>query len=137
MSQIMSQELVTIGPNAHVEEAARTLLEHGIHGLPVVDEGQLVGILTDTDLFEVFARLFAKPAEHRLTLLSTPAERDPQSPDLVRTAVACGLEIASIFSQELPQGEIASEVAINGSSDAVKRYLARLAALGVTRIDSR
>jgi CBS-domain-containing membrane protein len=45
---IMSQSLVTISPEAKVQEAIETLMRRKISGLPVVDvNGQLVGIITE------------------------------------------------------------------------------------------
>ena len=47
---IMTEEVVTIDADASVEEAAEILSNNNISGLPVVDEGELVGILTENDL---------------------------------------------------------------------------------------
>jgi CBS-domain-containing membrane protein len=45
---IMSQSLVTIGPEAKIQEAIETLMRKKISGLPVVDvNDQLVGIITE------------------------------------------------------------------------------------------
>ncbi|TLN03823.1 CBS domain-containing protein, partial [bacterium] len=42
-----------------IEEAARMLLQNKIHSLPVVDEaGELIGILTESDLFRMFTQKF-------------------------------------------------------------------------------
>jgi len=55
--EAMTSPAITIGPNAHVAEAARVMTEHGIKRLPVVNaEGRLVGILTRSDLVRAFAR---------------------------------------------------------------------------------
>ncbi len=43
-------DLHTIGPDATLEEAADLLIRHKIGGLPVVDDGVVVGIITETDL---------------------------------------------------------------------------------------
>ena len=44
---------VSITPMSRVEQAARLMLKHGVHGLPVVSvEGRLLGVLTITDLLE-------------------------------------------------------------------------------------
>jgi CBS domain-containing protein len=53
---VMSKNVVTIGPGAEVREAARLLLDHRIGALPVVDRGQLVGIITETDLLRAFVK---------------------------------------------------------------------------------
>ncbi len=48
---VMTRGVVTIRPNASILEAARLMLEHGISGLPVLDEAStLVGIVTERDL---------------------------------------------------------------------------------------
>jgi CBS domain-containing protein len=48
---VMTTEVVTVGPNAPFGEIVDALLERDISGLPVVDaHGMLVGIVTDADL---------------------------------------------------------------------------------------
>ena len=51
-SDVMSAAVVTVPADATIVEAAMVMLEHGISGVPVVDnEGRLVGIVTEGDLF--------------------------------------------------------------------------------------
>ena len=46
-SDVMTREILSVGPDTTVAEAIRTMLDHRISGLPVIDEaGRLVGILT-------------------------------------------------------------------------------------------
>lgn len=47
---VMSAPAVTIEPGAPVQEAARTMAEKKIGCLPVVGDGRLVGILTESDV---------------------------------------------------------------------------------------
>jgi len=48
---VMTRGVVSIRPDASILEAAHLMLEHGISGLPVIDEaGSLVGIVTERDL---------------------------------------------------------------------------------------
>lgn len=48
--QLMTQELITIGPEASLKEAARRMIESGVSGLPVTDDEQrLLGIITEAD----------------------------------------------------------------------------------------
>jgi CBS domain-containing protein len=50
IKDLMSSEVVSIGPGATLKEAARTMIEAGVSGLPVVDDdGALVGIITESD----------------------------------------------------------------------------------------
>jgi len=50
----MSAPVVSVGPNSTVQEAARLMLRHKIGGLPVVDGGKLVGIVTTIDMLRAF-----------------------------------------------------------------------------------
>jgi acetoin utilization protein AcuB len=50
----MRTQLVTIGPYATVEDAARLMLQHKIGGLPIVANGRAIGIVTMTDLLRAF-----------------------------------------------------------------------------------
>jgi hypothetical protein len=50
---VMSREIVMVSPQATVVDAIRTLLEHGVSGVPVVDNGRLVGVLSEYQLLEV------------------------------------------------------------------------------------
>jgi acetoin utilization protein AcuB len=55
VAQIMKRDVVTVSPDLPIEEAARVMVDHRIGCLPVVEEGELVGIISDTDIFRVFA----------------------------------------------------------------------------------
>lgn len=46
----MTRNPITIAPEATIPEAARLMFEHKVGGLPVVENGRLVGIITETDL---------------------------------------------------------------------------------------
>jgi acetoin utilization protein AcuB len=50
---IMRKKIITVAPDTTIERAARILQENRIGSLPVVDKGQLVGIITTTDVMEV------------------------------------------------------------------------------------
>src|SRR5262245_15255220 len=58
VAEFMVKSIVTTTPISPIEQAARLLYEHKIGCLPVMDEGKLVGILTETDVLRSFAELF-------------------------------------------------------------------------------
>ncbi len=54
ISDIMTKDPITIPLDYTIDEAAQILLEHKLSGAPVVDdEGQVAGIITQTDIFRV------------------------------------------------------------------------------------
>ena len=57
---IMTTPVVTVRPQQTVEEATLLLLGHRIGGLPVVRDGELCGIITETDILQAFLQLRGK-----------------------------------------------------------------------------
>jgi len=49
---VMSSPAVSVAPDVSIAAAARALAEHGFTALPVVQDGQLVGIVTEIDLLD-------------------------------------------------------------------------------------
>ena len=54
VKQIMTRRPYTVSSSAPIEEAALIIREKKIGCLPVVDDGKLVGILTETDIIDSF-----------------------------------------------------------------------------------
>ena len=50
VGEIMSAPVVSIEPDASLRDAAALMLKSGVKRLPVISNGRLVGIITDTDL---------------------------------------------------------------------------------------
>lgn len=47
---VMTTEVITVGPDTSVQDLAKLLSERAISGVPVVQEGRLVGIVSEGDL---------------------------------------------------------------------------------------
>jgi CBS domain-containing protein len=51
IEEIMTRDVITVSPTTPIHKAARLMVEHGVSGLPVVDDdGRLVGIISEGDL---------------------------------------------------------------------------------------
>ena len=58
VQEIMTREPITVPLDSTVVETADILLKNKIHGVPVVsNDGQVVGIITESDLFRVIVFL--------------------------------------------------------------------------------
>jgi len=69
VQELMTVPVITVTPDTLVEEAARIMVDHKIGGLPVIEDDRLVGIITQTDVFEVLLELFgARYGGLRLTI---------------------------------------------------------------------
>lgn len=87
---LMTPDPITIGPQTPIEQAAALMRQYKIGGLPVVDAGRLVGILTESDLLGVIAAgLTTSPGEVRVR-----AVVDRLTADLLR--VLSGLAAADV-----------------------------------------
>lgn len=56
VSRIMNEDLITIQSKQNAKEAADLMLKNNIGTLPVVDNNELVGIVTKTDLLNVYEK---------------------------------------------------------------------------------
>lgn len=65
VDEVMTQVVITVGPDIPAREAARLMIERQIGALPVVDGGILIGIVTETDLLRGFIRIDAPLASRR------------------------------------------------------------------------
>jgi acetoin utilization protein AcuB len=68
VDEIMTPTPFTVGPDTRVEEAARLMLDHRVGGLPVVEAGQLVGIVTSDDLLRALLVVVETAALERISV---------------------------------------------------------------------
>jgi acetoin utilization protein AcuB len=59
---VRAGEVITTSPDKTIERAARTMSEHKIGCLPVIDDGVVVGIITEIDLMNAFQIMLGLPA---------------------------------------------------------------------------
>ncbi|MFZ6021058.1 MAG: CBS and ACT domain-containing protein [Chloroflexota bacterium] len=77
VERVMTKNVITTQEDCPIEEAARIMADHKIGGLPVVRGESLVGIITETDLFNILLEMLgARKAGVRLTveLLDQPGK---------------------------------------------------------------
>ncbi len=63
VGQIMSRPVITVTPDMTVQAAAALMLQHKIAGLPVVEDGRVVGIITESDIFRMVAQAWVEEKE--------------------------------------------------------------------------
>ena len=59
VGEVMTQSVITVGPDRPARDGARLMLDHRIGALPVLDGGRLVGIVTETDIVRAFLHMTA------------------------------------------------------------------------------
>ncbi len=75
VTEVMTTSVITIPPDTPLEEAARIMADHKIGGLPVMEDDKLVGIITETDIFELFLELLGGRMKGLRLTLEIPEQK--------------------------------------------------------------
>lgn len=110
VGEAMTREVVTIGPDRPVREAARTMARLGVKRLPVVDgDGHLVGIVSRADVLRTYARDDAEiAADVGATFDALPI---PLDPDRIAISVEEGVVTLSGTVETNADAEVLERVA--------------------------
>jgi len=135
VSELMSRDVITVGPDTPVEEAARIMVDYKIGGLPVMEGDRLVGIITETDVFTVLLEMFgAREKGLRMTL---------EIPERKGEIARIGLTIAQLGGNILALGTFWGDdpntavVTIKVEDVNVETLLVAMRNLGLTVTDAR
>jgi len=63
VEDIMVKDPITIGPQATIVQAMKIMRKHKIGCLPVVDDGELIGVITEMDFLRISGRLIERLEE--------------------------------------------------------------------------
>jgi acetoin utilization protein AcuB len=103
LREVMITEPITVGPETHIDEAARTIYENKIGGLPVVEGGRLLGIITVSDILKAFIEIMGVlTASSRIDVML--AARPKAFEEVSRILAAHGADIISVGIQSRPDG---------------------------------
>ncbi len=112
VKEIMTREVITVCPDCPIEEAARIMVDHKIGGLPVVEDGRLVGIITETDLFKVFLEMLG--AREQGLRVSVAVRNEPGSLARLASAIAGQggdiLSLGTFYGEDRSHGRITMKV---------------------------
>jgi acetoin utilization protein AcuB len=86
IQELMTKEVITVTPDTLLEEAARIMVDHKIGGLPVMEGRKLLGIITQTDIFEVLLEQFGARQKGLRVSLEIPERKGEMA--RITTAIA-------------------------------------------------
>jgi len=70
VERVMARNVITVTEDATLEDAARLMADNRIGGLPVMRGNEVVGIITETDLFRLFLEMMGgREAGIRISIL--------------------------------------------------------------------
>ncbi|HET9490291.1 MAG TPA: CBS and ACT domain-containing protein [Methylomirabilota bacterium] len=103
VDEIMTRAVITISPSFAVEDAARLMVTEKISALPVTESGRLIGIVTETDILELFVRaLGASEPSSRVDVML--ADERSGLGGIVDAVEKAGAAISSIVTLRDPSG---------------------------------
>jgi acetoin utilization protein AcuB len=135
VANVMVRDVIMITEYTPLENAARIMVDHRISSLPVMRDGKLVGIITETDLFGIFLELLgAREAGVRLTVL-VPEEQGMLARLTAEIAELGGNILAlSTFMGDDPTNRMLV-IKVEGVSQ--DRLITNMEALGMEIVDVR
>lgn len=95
LKDIMTHPVLTTSPDCPLEEAARLMFTNDIGCLPVIEGDKVVGIITDTDIFESLAELLGGGKEGARFTLYLP-NRPGVLAQVAQTVADAGGNIVSV-----------------------------------------
>ncbi len=135
VSEVMTRDIITVSEYTPLEEAARIMADNKIGGLPVMRDGKLVGIITESDLFKIFTEILgARDMGVRLSMLV------PEQPgilaDITRAIADLGGNIISLgtFLAEDPTNRLITVKVADVPED---KLVAEMKALALEIEDAR
>ncbi len=75
VKDVMTRRVITVGEDCPLEEAARIMIDHKIGSLPVMRGKQLVGIITETDIFRIMAEALGGRAKGTRIAVQVPNQK--------------------------------------------------------------
>ena len=125
------QKVITVEPDALLEDAALLMRQHKIGGLPVCENGKLVGIITETNIFDAFIDILGVRDEGiRLTI--SIVDKPGTLAHITQILSDCGANISrvAVFWEE-PQKAL---VVIRLTAEKVDQITQTLSEHGYTNV---
>jgi acetoin utilization protein AcuB len=120
VKEIMKKDVVTIGADAPIEEAAMLLCDRDIGSLPVLDGKKLVGIISDRDIFRALVDITGvRHGGHRICL--QVADRPGSIREVTDLVRKHGFHLQGILTsyEGLPEGRRNIVIRTHGGGDFV------------------
>lgn len=110
VGEAMTAEVRSVEPDTPLKDVARLLTDEAISGVPVVDNGTLVGVVSEADFLTIEAQGTPKPKPKRGALWWAWAARDADEPAERFHAVTAGQAMSAppiTISSDRPLSEAA------------------------------
>jgi len=84
LAMIMNDSPITISPDEDVKKAAKIFYEKRIHGLPVVENGDIVGIVSPSDILRLIEKFDGDEVDGYLSPIFVPVYEETPLPAVMK-----------------------------------------------------
>ena len=116
VGDVMIRDVVTISQFASLEDATYLMLKNKIGILPVVDNEQLYGVITDRDIFKAFLKVSGY-GEEGVRLRFVTENKVGVLEQIIRLLVEENLNISNTVNIPRKDGKVVIEVQLAGNID--------------------
>jgi len=128
VSEVMTKKVRTVAEDTPIEEAARIMADNKIGGLPVLRDGHVVGIITETDLFKIFLE-FMGAREKGVRVTALIDEKPGQLAKITNAIAEIGGNFIAFgqFTGEDPSNRLVTFKVTGLKESAVKKAISEIA----------
>jgi len=135
VKDVMTKNVITVSDDTPIEEAAKIMADSKIGALPVMHEGELVGIVTETDIFKVLLKLLGAGREGSRFVFEVP-DKEGVLAQLTQLIARYGGNIIALATYPSPnEGRGRVMVKVRGLEDS--RFLEALQGTEISLCDFR
>jgi len=99
IEEIMSAPVHSIDPEKEIQDAAEIMADLGIRRLPVMKEGDLIGLITENDILEISPGLLDVTRElERINSSDIESYREPSRTEISGYCESCGVYSENLLS---------------------------------------
>ncbi|MBI5099274.1 MAG: CBS domain-containing protein [Nitrospirae bacterium] len=115
VKDVMTTHVHVLSPNDHLEMAAFLMLKHKIGAMPVVKEGQIKGLITESDIFKAIWSILSYKTSYRILFFDKGNDTDKAPNDYIELCLKHHCQVHTFLSYPKPDGGYMHYLCIQGA----------------------
>jgi CBS domain-containing protein len=115
VKDVMTTNVHVLSPNDHLETAALQMLKHKIGAMPVVKEGQVKGLITESDIFKAMWNILSHKTSYRILFFDKDRDTDKEPNDYIELCLKHHCVVQTFLSCPKPDGGYMHYLCVQGT----------------------
>ena len=116
VKDVMTTHVHVLSPNDHLETAALLMLKHKIGAMPVLKEGQIKGLITESDIFKAIWSILSYRTSYRILFFDKSQDTDKVPNDYLELCLKHRCQVHTFLSYPKPDGGYMHYLCVQGTS---------------------